>query len=86
MVAAEISLARCFGRGDILFQRYQRHTLGLVRMSSKFVERRLFEAEHARDILVCTSDDPFVVRLLPPLILGLEHVALLASALAELAP
>ena len=35
------------------YRSYQRHTLGLVRMSSKFVERRLFEAEHARDILVC---------------------------------
>ena len=35
------------------YRSYQRHTLGLVRMSSKFVERRLFEAEHTRDILVC---------------------------------
>ena len=35
------------------YRSYQSHTLGLVRMSSKFVERRLFEAEHARDILVC---------------------------------
>lgn len=35
------------------YRSYQSHTLGLVRMSSKFVERRLFEAEHARDILIC---------------------------------
>ncbi|MDD2742279.1 MAG: sigma-54-dependent Fis family transcriptional regulator [Rhodocyclaceae bacterium] len=35
------------------YRSYQSHTLGLARMSSKFVERRLFEAEHARDILVC---------------------------------
>jgi transcriptional regulator of acetoin/glycerol metabolism len=35
------------------YRSYQRHTLGLVRLSSKFVERRLFEAEHTRDILVC---------------------------------
>ena len=35
------------------YRSYQSHTLGLVRMSSKFVERRLFEAEHARDMLVC---------------------------------
>lgn len=35
------------------YRSYQSHTLGLVRLSSKFVERRLFEAEHARDILIC---------------------------------
>jgi transcriptional regulator of acetoin/glycerol metabolism len=35
------------------YRSYQSHTLGLVRLSSKFVERRLFEAEHAHDILVC---------------------------------
>ena len=35
------------------YRSYQRHTLGLVRMSSAIVERRLFESMHARDILVC---------------------------------
>ncbi|MBS1143048.1 MAG: modulated sigma54 specific transcriptional regulator, Fis family [Proteobacteria bacterium] len=35
------------------YRSYQRHTLGLVRLSSAIVERRLFESEHARDILVC---------------------------------
>ena len=38
----------------------------------------------ARDILVGTSADPHVVRLLPPLILSTEHVQRLASALKEL--
>jgi transcriptional regulator of acetoin/glycerol metabolism len=35
------------------YRHYQRHTLGLVRMSSQLVEKRLFEAEHANNILVC---------------------------------
>lgn len=40
----------------------------------------------ARGILTGTSADPAVVRLLPPLVLEEEHVAVLATALAELAP
>ncbi len=35
------------------YRSHQRHTLGLVRLSSAIVEKRLFEAVHARDILVC---------------------------------
>ncbi|HEX5801915.1 MAG TPA: sigma 54-interacting transcriptional regulator, partial [Azospira sp.] len=35
------------------YRNHQRHTLGLVRLSSQLVEKRLFEAQHARDILVC---------------------------------
>ncbi|MBS1158871.1 MAG: modulated sigma54 specific transcriptional regulator, Fis family [Proteobacteria bacterium] len=35
------------------YRSQQRHTLGLVRLSSAIVEKRLFEAMHARDILVC---------------------------------
>ncbi|MBU1365862.1 MAG: sigma-54-dependent Fis family transcriptional regulator [Gammaproteobacteria bacterium] len=35
------------------YRSYQSHTLGLVRMSSAIVEKRLFESMHARDILVC---------------------------------
>jgi len=35
------------------YRSQQHHTLGLVRMSSALVERRLFESMHARDILVC---------------------------------
>jgi sigma-54 dependent transcriptional regulator, acetoin dehydrogenase operon transcriptional activator AcoR len=35
------------------YRSYQRHTLGLVQLSSAIVERRLFESTHARDILVC---------------------------------
>ena len=42
------------------------------------------EALLRRDILTGTSADPHVVRLLPPLILELEHVARLAEALEEL--
>jgi acetylornithine/succinyldiaminopimelate/putrescine aminotransferase len=40
----------------------------------------------ARGILTGTSADPRVVRLLPPLIMGAEHVATLAAALAEIRP
>ena len=35
------------------YRSHQRHTLGLVRLSSSIVEKRLFESAHARDILVC---------------------------------
>ncbi len=35
------------------YRSHQRHTLGLVRLSSAIVEKRLFEAVHGRDILVC---------------------------------
>jgi transcriptional regulator of acetoin/glycerol metabolism len=35
------------------YRSQQRHTLGLVRLSSALVEKRLFETIHARDILVC---------------------------------
>lgn len=38
----------------------------------------------ARDILVGTSADPHMLRLLPPLILGLDHVRQLAAALEDL--
>jgi acetylornithine/succinyldiaminopimelate/putrescine aminotransferase len=37
-----------------------------------------------RDILVGTSADPFVLRLLPPYILKEEHVDMLRDALKEL--
>src|SRR5574343_1081034 len=35
------------------YRSHQRNTLGLVRLSSAIVEKRIFEAAHARDILVC---------------------------------
>jgi transcriptional regulator of acetoin/glycerol metabolism len=35
------------------YRNQQRHTLGLVRLSSQLVEKRLFECLHAGDILVC---------------------------------
>ncbi|HUQ51751.1 MAG TPA: hypothetical protein VM692_05985, partial [Gammaproteobacteria bacterium] len=38
----------------------------------------------ARDILVGTSADPHMLRLLPALILATEHVQRLAAALEEL--
>ena len=38
----------------------------------------------ARDILVGTSADPHMLRLLPPLTLSTEHVQRLAAALEEL--
>jgi acetylornithine/succinyldiaminopimelate/putrescine aminotransferase len=38
----------------------------------------------ARDILVGTSADPHMLRLLPPLILSLDHVQRLAAALEDL--
>lgn len=34
------------------FRAYQRHTLGLVRMTAQMLERRLFEAEFGREVLV----------------------------------
>ncbi len=36
----------------------QNHTLGLVRLSSSIVEKRLFESIHGRDILVCFHTRP----------------------------
>lgn len=35
------------------YRAYQRHTLGLARMSAQIIEHRLFEAQHSRDILIC---------------------------------
>ena len=40
------------------YRTLQRHTLGLVRLSSALVEKRLFETAHARDILVCFHTRP----------------------------
>jgi len=37
---------------------YQRHTLGLVRMSANLVEKRLFESEFSRELLVCFHHRP----------------------------
>ena len=34
------------------YRAYQRHTLGLVRMSAQIIEKRLFESRHGRDLLV----------------------------------
>src|SRR5574343_541339 len=40
------------------YRSHQRHTLGLVRLSSAIVEKRLFESIHARDIQVCFHSRP----------------------------
>lgn len=39
------------------YRAYQRHTLGLVRMTTNILERRLFEAEFAREILLSFHTD-----------------------------
>jgi acetylornithine/N-succinyldiaminopimelate aminotransferase len=55
--------------------------LGLrCRRPAKDVQAELLE----RDILVGTSADPKVVRLLPPLTLEKQHVAKLVSALCDI--
>ncbi|MFZ2853180.1 MAG: sigma-54-dependent Fis family transcriptional regulator [Rhodocyclaceae bacterium] len=37
---------------------YQRHTMGLARMMASLVEKRLFEAEFPRDLLICFHTQP----------------------------
>lgn len=61
--------------------------LGLLAgLTGTMPARRLRDALLARDILAGTSADPAVLRLLPPLTLGAEHVALLAAALEDIGP
>src|SRR5574343_1898106 len=40
------------------YRTQQRHTLGLARLSSAMIEKRLFEAAHAQHILVCFHEQP----------------------------
>ena len=40
------------------YRSQQHHTLGLARLSSSIIEKRLFESVHARDILVCFHSRP----------------------------
>jgi len=76
-------LARLAGVGPVARVQGEGLLLGLVcRRPAKQVQAELLE----RGILVGTAADPAVVRLLPPLVLGLEHVDRLRAALAELAP
>lgn len=71
------------GRGPVVAVQGEGLLLGLrTRRPAREIQAELL----AQDILVGTSDDPFVVRLLPPLTLGLEHVAILAAALDGLEP
>jgi 4-aminobutyrate aminotransferase-like enzyme len=51
-----------------------------LRRSAVDVRNELLE----RDLLVGTSADPHVIRLLPPYILQSQHVQRLIDALAEL--
>ena len=76
------ALSALAGRGPVVAVQGEGLLLGLrTRRPAREIQAELLEA----GILVGTSDDPFIVRLLPPLTLGLEHVALLASALSGLA-
>lgn len=56
----------------------------LLGLKTRVKAATLRDALLARDILVGTSADPNVLRVLPPLILEAAHVAQLASALEEL--
>ena len=40
------------------YRTQQRHTLGLARLSSAMIEKRLFETAHAQHILVCFHEQP----------------------------
>ncbi len=67
----QAGIARITGRGLLL-------GIALDR-PAKPVQQALFE----RGILVGSAEDPAVLRLLPPLVLEDEHVAIFAAALAE---
>jgi acetylornithine/succinyldiaminopimelate/putrescine aminotransferase len=56
----------------------------LVGLRTKPEAAAVRDALLKRDILTGTSADPHVLRLLPPLILTIEHVQKLASALEDL--
>ncbi len=40
------------------YRAYQRHTLGLARMSAQIIEKRIFESEHAKGILIFFHQRP----------------------------
>lgn len=56
----------------------------LLGLRTAIPAREVRDALLARDILVGTSADPHVIRLLPPYILNQQHVAQLAAALEEI--
>jgi acetylornithine/N-succinyldiaminopimelate aminotransferase len=56
----------------------------LLGLKTRVKASAIRDALLARDILVGTSADPHMLRLLPPLILSTEHVQRLAAALEEL--
>ncbi len=55
------------------YRGYQRHTLGLVRMSAQLVEKRLFESAYTQELLLAFHPRP-------------EYVGSLGEGLAALAP
>ena len=59
------------------YRNYQRHTLGLVRLAVRLLERRLFEAEHARQILLGFHSRPECVG-------GLQEAMLAVAADGEI--
>lgn len=76
-------LARLAGVGPVVRTQGEGLLMGLVcSRPARQVQAELL----ARDILVGTSADPAVVRLLPPLVIRLEQIDRLRAALAELAP
>jgi len=76
-------LARLAGVGPVVRTQGAGLLVGLVcSRPAKQIQAELLE----RDILVGTSADPAVVRLLPPLVVEREQIDTLREALAELAP
>ncbi len=71
------------GLGPVVGVQGEGYLLGLrTDRPAKEVQSRLLES----GILIGTSADPFVARLLPPLVIEDEHVNFLLSALAEFPP
>jgi acetylornithine/succinyldiaminopimelate/putrescine aminotransferase len=56
----------------------------LLGLKTRLKAAAVRDALLARDILVGTSADPHMLRLLPPLILSKEHVQRLADTLEDL--
>jgi len=56
----------------------------LLGLKTRAKAARVRDALLERDVLVGTSADPYIVRLLPPLIIDATHVDQLSHALKEL--
>ena len=69
------------GMGPVIAVQGEGLLLGLrTRRPARAIQTELL----ARDILVGTAEDPQIVRLIPPLTIGLEHVERLRKALLEI--